>query len=54
LTDTYRTDLTDRTERKEGGDKLQGNGQRDGKNSMRIEGHKDKKRIKRRTEQGEE
>lgn len=38
VTDTYRTVLTDRTGRKEEGDKLQENGQRDGKNSMRIAG----------------
>jgi len=37
-----------------GGDKLQGSSQRDGKNNMRIEGHKDRKRIKRSTEQGKE
>jgi hypothetical protein len=54
LTDIYQTVLTDRKQRKEGADKLPGNGQRDGKNSMRMERHKDRKRIKRRTEQGEE
>jgi hypothetical protein len=54
LIDIYRTVLTDRKGKKEGADKLQANGQKDGKNSMRMERHKARKRIKRRTEQGEE
>jgi hypothetical protein len=36
------------------GDKLQQNGQGDGKNNMRMEGHKDRKRMNRRTTQDEE
>jgi hypothetical protein len=54
LIDIYQTVLTDRKKRKEGADKLQANGQKDAKNSMRMEGHKARKRIKRKTEQGKE
>jgi hypothetical protein len=44
LSNIYLTAVTDRTERKKRGDKLQLNGQRDGKKYMKMKGRKDMKR----------